>query len=314
MDATSKAKARSAAATKKMVGGMKDLWQLAKKDFTDNSKELKQDLVDLLDVAKVRRANARDAKLSTLLASRAVNPDAGGELLTRYKEEWSLVHRRTEETSRATAALDAELQSLHGTVSQSHVIITASWKEFKCLPDVVKALETTREKVEELGKLLGEVEKNIVECSRTQAELDTARKKGSLKVQQVKKTATMERELQHLQETLEREKKRKGEMEQAREGVKVRERQKAFQEIFQKQMAEYRETGSIERAIGAEDRERSSSILEEVVIEDQEGAASLDQFLHDIDIAVGKEEEESGGAYEPGGEGEQESEVQSKSP
>lgn len=298
MASPSSTKARSVAAGRKVVGGMKELWYSAKKDFTDNSKELKHDFAELLEVARMKRSSPKDPKQPTFLLNQAVNVDAGAELLTRYKEEWSLIHRRTEEASQASANLNTELQDLHQSVSRSHALISDCWKEFKQLPEVIQALEVTKKKVQELGQLLGEVEGSIMECGRVQAELETVRRKDSLKIQFGKQSNKMEKELEHLQETLSKEKRQKGEVEREIESQKVQERQLAFQEMFQQQMADYRETGSIERAIGVEERERSTSQLEDVVIEDKDGTVSLNEFLNDVDITA--DEESPGGSHEPG--------------
>ena len=297
MASPSSTKARGVAAGRKVVGGMKDLWHLAKKDFTDNSKELRHDFAELLEVARAKRSSPKDPRQPTFLLNQAVNVDAGAELLTRYKEEWSLIHRRTEEASQASADLDTQLQGLHCSVAQSHTLISECWKEFKQLPEVIRALEVTKKKVQDLGRLLSEVEDSIVECSRVQAELETVRRKDSLKIQFGKQSVKMERELEHLQETLSKEKRQKGEVEREIENQKVQERQQAFQEMFQQQMADYRETGSIERAIGVEERERSTSQLEDMVIEDKDGTASLNEFLSDVDITA--EEESPEGSHEP---------------
>ena len=51
-------------------------------------------------------------------------------------------------------------------------------------------------------------------------------------------------------------------------------------------MAEYRQHGMVERPITEEVRgkERSGSQLEDVIIEDEDGTASLNEFLSDIPV------------------------------
>ena len=60
-----------------------------------------------------------------------------------------------------------------------------------------------------------------------------------------------------------------------------------FQDIFNQQMAEYRQHGMVERPITDElgdERGRSGSQLEDVVIDDEDGSASLNEFLSDIPV------------------------------
>ena len=285
---TTTTKGKGASATKKMVGGMKELWQMAKKDFTENSRELKQDFIGIFEAAKIKRPAPKDPKLpASLLIHQAVNEDVGGELLTKYKEEWSLIHRQTEEASQASATLSSDLTEMHRSIHHTHSIISACCMEFKQLPEVVQAIETTREKVQELGGLLGKLEESIAEYSRVRAELEAVRRKGSLKIQYDKQSGKMERELQRLQEVLTEELRLKEGTEKEIESEKVAERQQTFQDMFQQQMADYRETGSIERAIGGRS---GASQLEDVTIEDTDGTASLNEFLSDVDDVMPSEE------------------------
>lgn len=284
--ASQTASARAKRTTKKMVGGMKELWHIAKKDFTENSRELKHDFVGMIEVARKKLPSAapKDPKPpASLLMYQAVNVDVGGELLTKYKEEWSVIHRNTEEAAQTAATLNSDLTEMHRSTQYTHTIISDCCTEFKQLPDVVQAIETTREKVQELGQLLAKVEESIAECGRVRAELETMRRKGSLKIQHDKKRGKMEREIQQLEEALAEEQRMKDGIEREIEGQKVAERQKTFQDMFQQQMAEYRETGSIERAIGTEGGRSGSAQLEDVVIEDSDGTASLNEFLSDVD-------------------------------
>ena len=271
---------------------MKELWKIAKKDFTENSRDLKQDFMMVVEAAKIKRSAPKDQKLPTsLLVHQAVNVDVGSELLTKYKEEWGLIHSEIEEASQASATLNSDLMEMHRSIQHTHSVISACCAEFKQLPEVVQAIENTREKVQELGKLLGKVEQSIVEYSRSSSELEAVRKKGSLKIQYNKQSATMERELQRLREVLAEERRLKEGTEKEIESEMVAERQQAFQDIFQQQMADYRETGAIERAIaGGAD----STQLEDIVIEDTDGTASLNEFLSDVDDVMPGEESHDG--------------------
>lgn len=272
-----------------MIGGMKELWKIAKKDLKENSRDLKQDIMMVVEAAKIKRTAPKDQKLPTSLLVQAVNVDVGSELLTKYKEEWGLIHGEIEEASQASATLNSDLMEMHRSIQHTHSVISACCAEFKQLPEVVRAIENTREKVQELGNLLGKVEQSIVEYSRSSAELEAVRKKGSLKIQYNKQSATMEREVQRLQEVLAEERRLKEGTEKEIKSEMVAERQQAFQDMFQQQMADYRETGAIERAI-AGGTDTDSTQLEDIVIEDTDGTASLNEFLSDVDDVMPGEE------------------------
>ena len=302
-------KPKGTAATRKVMGGVKELWNIARKDFAENSRELKQDFVGMIEAARVKMPSGspKDPKIPvSLLVHNSVNVDAGGELLSKYKEEWGTIHSRTEEASRASGSLNATLSDMHRSIQYSHAIITDCCTEFKQLPEVVGAIETTRERVQELGQLLGKVEQGIVEYARVQAELEAARRRESLKIQHDKRRGKMERELQRLREELGEERTLKEGAEREMEAVKAAERQQTFQDIFQQQMADYRETGSIDRAIGTPTASLDSVPLEDVTIEDTDGTASLNEFLSDVDDVIPDEEshdtdnEETEVSHDPG--------------
>lgn len=272
-------RSRKVVATVKGLG--KDILTAAKEDITSNSQGLKQDLKELVDMAKSKRRAARVAKITTAM-DLTVNADAGGELLSHYKEEWAAIHKRTEASSQEASKMDEDLHNIEISLSCTHAIISKCCSEFRTLPEVVKAVERTKEKVEGIGKALRAVEESIVEYNRVTAQLENERKRHSLKIQFEKHREAAEGDKQRLQKVLEEEQRLTTQLEEAIEAQKVHDRQQTFQDMFNRQMADYREMGKVERPIGADGRERSGSQLEDVVIEDKDGTASLNEFLGDV--------------------------------
>ncbi len=264
-----------------MKGVGKGLLLAAKEDLTANSQGLKQDFKDLVDIAKSKRRAARVAKITAIM-DLSVNPDAGGEVLTQYKEEWAAIHTRTDKSSLEAEKMDENLHSIEDQFSRAHAIISSSCNEFSTLPEVVKAVETSAEKVSEIGKTLREVEESIIEYSQVTAQLENERKKHSLKIQFRRQSDKGEEERRRLERILQEEQRLTTEMETAIASQKVHDRQKTFQDMFDQQMADYREKGEVERPIGVDERERSGSHLEDVIIEDSDGTASLNEFLSDV--------------------------------
>ena len=292
-----------------MVVGMKELWTSAVKDFTVNSRELKQDFVGMIEAAreKIPSGAPKEPKMpSSLLVHQAVNLDVGSELLSKYKEEWGLIHHRTEEASRASISLDGDLREMHRGIQYTHAIISDCCQELKQLPEVVKAVEVSQERVQELGQILGKVEESITEYARVRAKLDAVRKRESLKIQHERQRGRLERELQRLKNTLAEEKRLKEGAENEIEKEKATERQKTFDDMFQQQMADYRETGSIDRSIGAP---IGTVQLEDVMIEDKDGTASLNEFLSDVEDVTEESHDMSHDSEEEVVEGDQEEEA-----
>ncbi len=296
-------RSRRVVATVKGLG--KDLLTAAKDDLTSNSQGLKQDFMELVDLARSKRRSARAAKITTQM-DLTVNPDAGAELLSHYREEWSAMHRHTEKASLEASKMDKTLHDIKESLSRAHTIISASSEEFHTLPEVVAAIDRSKERVEEIGKALKSVEESIVEYNRVTAQLENERKRHSLKIQFGKHREANEEERQRLEKILQQEQRLTTDLEDAIESQKVQDRQKAFQDMFDQQMADYRESGTVERPIGVDEKERSGSFLEDVVIEDQDGTASLNEFLGDVVM------EEIGSHAENNGSGDQQSESDDK--
>lgn len=283
---------------KKVAAGVKAAWVAATKDFTDtqNSEMLRQDVVDILDFARNKAAlvkRSSDSNSRSLSAggsggeSRAkprVNQDAGAELLTHFKEKWTEIHCSTEGTSLVASRMDSDLHHLNVSVSQSHGLINKCREEFSCLKEIVEVLDEAQSKMNKIGELIQLVEQAICDYSQTKAELANERRKHSLQKQHDNVVFNNQNRLEQMRKVLANELQLSVSLKCDLESKELKERQEAFQEIFDKQMAEYRQKGEVDRPIDEVKTKRSMSQLDEVVIEDEDGTASLHEFLSDVVI------------------------------
>lgn len=299
-----KAQTRRSEAAKKMAAEVKNIWQYAKRDFTENAPQVKQDFMDLLDYARsktkmLKRPNVPGpAEISTQLES-AVNIDVGGDLLTHYKEEWSAIHHATQLSGEEAARVDSEIAQICNSLSQSHTIVQRCHDEFSRLPETITAVQEAQNKVTSLGELLQQMEASITEYSRVKSQLENERKLHSIRIQYEKHCIEGDSKIEQLKNILAQERQVTADQKKRLADKKLQERQDTFQSMFDEQMAEYRQKGSLERPISREDlRDRAGSSLDEVLISDQNGSASLNDFLSDVVV----EESESKQSVEPDGE------------
>ena len=272
---------------KKMAAGMKELWEFAKKDLTGNTQELKQDFIDILEYAKSRNAKRKLGQKGVGSIDLTVNQDAGAELLTHYKDLWADIHSDTEHTSKLATKAALEIQKIDRSVSQSHLILGRCSDEFSQLPEVLSSLEDVQKKVENICEQIHSVEEKLVEYSRCRAQLECERKQHSLKIQHERHCAEQKAKVEHLKDMLAEEKRQSEQAKLEVANQELAERQQTFQNIFNLQMAEYRQHGMVERPITdqlEERKSRSGSQLEDVVIEDEDGNASLNEFLSDVPV------------------------------
>lgn len=275
---------------KSVAAGMKAAWEAAKKDLKENSHTdlLKQDVIDVLDLAKrqatlISRKSSSQPKLNVQSSKIGpkVNEDVGAELLSHFKEEWAEIHQGTETASGVATKIDLDLRQLSNSINTSHTILNRCREEFGRLKEVVEALDEAQSKVESISELVSQVERDIREYSQAKAELAMERQRHSLQRQHETTIMENREKVELLRKVLINEQQLSLNLKHKIESNKLRERQDAFQEIFDKQMADYRAHGEVDRPIG-QTKECSRSQLEEVMIEDEDGNASLHEFLSDV--------------------------------
>eukprot|EP00731_Ephydatia_muelleri_P009547 Em0005g133a len=86
--------------------GVKGLLSIAKNDFVNNSKDLKQDFKEILEMARAKRRSKQDSKPLSALDAK-INPDAGAELLSHYRHQWSAIHKSIQSSSEVIQSVDA---------------------------------------------------------------------------------------------------------------------------------------------------------------------------------------------------------------
>ncbi len=291
-------------AAKKMAAGVKNIWEFAKRDFTENAPQVKQDFMDLLDYARsktqmLKRPNVPGpAEINSQLES-AVNIDVGGDLLTHFKEEWSAIHHATQLSGEEATRLDSEIVQICNSLSQSHTIIQCCHDEFSWLPETITAVQEAQNKVNNLGELLRQMEESITEYSRVKSKLESERKLHSIRIQYGKHCIEGDSKVEQLKNILAQERQVTIDQKKRLAEKQLQDRQDTFQSMFDEQMAEYRQKGSVERPISGEDlRDRAESTLEEVMISDQDGNTSLNNFLSDIVMDESENKESAGGEGE----------------
>ena len=279
------------AMAKSVAAGMKAVWEAAKKDFKENAHpdSLKQEVMDVFDAAKNKASQIKKSSSHPSYSVQSgkigpqVNQDAGAELLTHFKNEWAEIHHSATAASQEATKVDLDLKQLDQSITKSHVIISRCREEFSHLKDVIEALDEAQSQVEAISELIGQVEKDIREYSSAKAGVNKERQCHSVQRQHEAAIAEDREKVELLRKVLLNEQQLSLNLKHDIESSKLRERQNAFQEIFDKQMAEYRSHGEVDKPIGQEVRERSlSAHLDDVVIEDEDGTASLHEFLSDV--------------------------------
>ena len=268
--------------------GVKGLLSLAKNDFVSNSKDLKQDFKDILEMARTKRRSKQETKPLSALDAK-INPDAGAELLSHYRHQWASIHKSIQSASEVAKTVDAMVTEVEEKSRSTKVVVAKCQGEFAELPSVLSGVQRAHEKVLKIEECLKKVEDAIMEYCQVAAKAEAYEKKraetAALGAHRIERQLEFERYKLSLTE----EQRLLTEERAKHEQEKLQERQRNYGELFENEMSKYIKNGGVERSISGSDQGTS---LDQITIDDPESADTLDQFLRDVgpdEVAVNAE-------------------------
>ena len=271
--------------------GVKGLLSIAKNDFVNNSKDLKQDFKDILEMARAKRRSKQESKPLSALDAK-INPDAGAELLSHYRHQWSAIHKSIQSSSEVLQSVDAIVTEAEQNSRKTKEIIAKCHSEFSQLPTVLTEVQKVHEKVLKIEECLKNVEEAIMEYCQVAAKAEAHKKKRADTVALDTYRTVMHLEVERYGLSLAEEQQSLNAEMAKHEQEKLQERQSHFGELFERQMSEYKERGEVERPIMENEQVTS---LENITL-DNTDEANLDQFLGDVgpdDVTTNANLEES---------------------
>ncbi|XP_047652161.1 dysbindin [Phacochoerus africanus] len=211
---------------------------------------------------------------------------AGLELLSRYEDTWATLHRRAKECARAGELVDSEVVMLSAHWEKKQTSLLELQQQLQQLPGLIADLESMTANLTHLEASFEEVENHLLNLEDLcgQCELERYKHMQSQQLENYKKnkrkeleTFKAELDVEHTQKVLE--------MEQAQQ-MKLKERQKFFEEAFQQDMEQYLSTGYLQIAERREPMGSMSSMevnvdmLEQMDLMDISDQEALDVFLN----------------------------------
>lgn len=268
----------------KVIGGIKSILSKTKDDLKSGSQELRSEFKDLIQTAKTSaKTVAKKASKSRNVSDYShINYNAGGRLLAHFQEQWAEMHESTAENSVLATSLNRKLQELAKICKDRHKGVEDFYKEFQGLSSLLKSVEQAKESVEEIGSTIEKVEQSLNELEYSCALLENARKKGVMRVRYEGFIQEKEEEVAKLQKQVDSEKEL---VEQKNEEINIgsaRERQQAFEDMFNQQVTEYKSKGRVERPISMGSDTIVFERLGDIEIDDIDGRQSLSEFLDDV--------------------------------
>ncbi|XP_005603640.3 dysbindin isoform X1 [Equus caballus] len=211
---------------------------------------------------------------------------AGLELLSRYEDTWAALHKRAKECASAGELVDSEVVMLSAHWEKKRTSLIELQEQLQQLPGLIADLEAMTANLTHLEASFEEVENHLLNLEDLCGQCDLERYKHmqsqhleNYKKNKRKELETFKAELdaEHTQKVLE--------MEHTQQ-LKLKERQKFFEEAFQQDMEQYLSAGYLQIAERREPMGSMSSmevnidLLEQMDLMDVSDQETLDVFLN----------------------------------
>uniref|UniRef100_A0A8C6GJS0 Dysbindin n=1 Tax=Mus spicilegus TaxID=10103 RepID=A0A8C6GJS0_MUSSI len=193
---------------------------------------------------------SREAKVKgkPRTAPRLPKYSAGLELLSRYEDAWAALHRRAKECADAGELVDSEVVMLSAHWEKKRTSLNELQGQLQQLPALLQDLESLMASLAHLETSFEEVENHLLHLEDLcgQCELERHKQAQAQHLESYKKSKR--KELEAFKAELDTEHTQKAlEMEHTQQ-LKLKERQKFFEEAFQQDMEQYLSTGYLQIA------------------------------------------------------------------
>lgn len=242
---------------------------------------------DLASGLKTLGDKSREAKISKQRNVQCVPEfSAGLDLLSRYEDTWAALHIGAKECAKTGELVDSEVVMLSAHWEKKRSSLLDLQEQLQQIPGFLSDLESTTAHLIELETSFKEMENHLLylEDLCGQCELERYKHMQMLQLENYKKAKRKELEIfkaeldaEHAQKVLD--------MEHTQQ-MKLKERQKFFEEAFQQDMEQYLSTGYLQIAerrepIGSmSSMEVNVDMLEQMDLVDMSDQEALDVFLN----------------------------------
>uniref|UniRef100_A0A3B4WVA1 Dysbindin-A-like n=1 Tax=Seriola lalandi dorsalis TaxID=1841481 RepID=A0A3B4WVA1_SERLL len=200
---------------------------------------------------------------------------AGLEILSRYEENWFLLHKRTKDCAQAAEAVDGDIVMLSAHWERRRTALTQLQEQLRSLPAFISELDAITANIAHLEGDFEEMESRLVylETLCCQCEQQTVKQHHINQLEAYKKKKRYEMTLFLFIVELNSEHAQKvAEQEQAQQ-QKLRERQKVYEEAFHQDVEQYLSTGYLQHR-------GEALVLDQMTVTNISDEEALDDFLN----------------------------------
>lgn len=243
---------------------------------------------DLTSGLKILGDKSKDVKIKkqNRQAEQVSKFPAGVEVLSRYEDSWASLHKGARECARAGEQVDSEVVMLSAHWEKKRSGLMELQEQLQHIPVFLADLQSVTAKLALLGESFEDVESRLSELEDLCEQCEFRRFQNvhymqleNYKMKKRKELESVKAELdgEHAQRVLD--------MEYAQQ-IKLKERQKFFEEAFQQDMEQYLSTGYLQiserrEPIGSmSSMEVNVDMLEQMDLMDMSDQEALDVFLN----------------------------------
>ncbi|XP_048380759.1 dysbindin-like isoform X2 [Stegostoma tigrinum] len=211
---------------------------------------------------------------------------AGAELLSRYENTWAALHKRTEECAKVGEVVDGKIVVLSAYWEKRRNQLSELQEQLEQVPALLVGLDTLTSKLVELETEFQELEGHLLHLEDTCEQCELERYKQLQIVQLENHKKQKRKRIEALKAELDSEHAQKVRDMENTQQLKLKERQKFFEEAFQQDLDQYLSTGYLQIAKGREPIGSMSSMevnvdmLEQMDLLDMSDQEALDVFLN----------------------------------
>ncbi|XP_072416928.1 dysbindin-A isoform X3 [Chiloscyllium punctatum] len=211
---------------------------------------------------------------------------AGAELLSKYENTWAALHKRTEECAKVGEVVDGKVVVLSAYWEKRRNQLFELQEQLEEIPALLMGLDALTSKLAQLETEFQELEGHLLHLEDIceQCELERYKQFQILQLENYKKQKR--KRIEALKAELDSEHAQKVRDMENTQQLKLKERQKFFEEAFQQDLEQYLSTGHLQIAqrrepIGSmSSMEVNVDMLEQMDLMDMSDQEALDVFLN----------------------------------
>ncbi|XP_077577286.1 dysbindin-A-like isoform X1 [Stigmatopora nigra] len=249
-------------------------------NFRERLQMVQQDLTTGLKTLGEKSKESKSSRRKSRYEENLYHCGAGLDILSSYEDNWFLLHKKTKDCAQVAEAVDGEVVMLSAHWEKRRSALTQLQEQLQSLPTFISELDSITASIAHLEGDFEELESRLIylETLCHQCEQQTLKQQHFDQLEIYKKKKR--RELEALEVELNAKHAQKvAKLEQARQ-QKLKERQKVFEEAFNKDLEIYRSTGYLHHK---EATDTDGVVLDQVTVTNPSDQEALDDFLNSTD-------------------------------